>query len=205
MCFPSKIRGRGLLRGAADESLTTSLLWRPSPLLIGRTARVSLRRIAAVLAVLAIAGTFGAGAIGPAVRAESIAPNFPVHTEFRPNDPSYIDQWGMQKIGAPNAWDVTLGRPTVVVAVVDTGVWYTHQDIAANMWVNPADGTTHGRDFINNNNNPTDVDPSGIYHGTGVAGVIAAVIDNSVDVAGVANVRVMALRALGSNGQGSSF
>jgi len=174
-------------------------------LLIGRTARVSLRRIAAVLAVLAIAGTFGAGAIGPAVRAESIAPNFPVHTEFRPNDPYYIDQWGMQKIGAPNAWDVTLGRPSVVVAVVDTGVWWTHQDIQANMWVNPSDGTTHGYDFIDGDTNPMDNDPSGVFHGTGVAGVIAAIIDNGQAVAGTAQVKVMALRALGLNGQGSSL
>jgi len=174
-------------------------------LLIGRTARVSLRRIAVVLAVLAIAGTFGAGAIGPAVRAESIASNFPVHVEFRPNDPYYIDQWGMQKIGAPNAWDVTLGRPSVVVAVVDTGVWWTHQDIQANMWVNPSDGTTHGYDFIDGDTNPMDNDPSGVYHGTGVAGVIAAIIDNGQAVAGTAQVKVMALRALGLNGQGSSL
>lgn len=174
-------------------------------MLIGRTARVSLRRIAVVLAVLAIAGTFGAGAIGPAVRAESIASNFPVHAEFRPNDPYYIDQWGMQKIGAPNAWDVTLGRPSVVVAVVDTGVWWTHQDIQANMWVNPSDGTTHGYDFIDGDTNPMDNDPSGVYHGTGVAGVIAAIIDNGQAVAGTAQVKVMALRALGLNGQGSSL
>ena len=174
-------------------------------MLIGRTARVSLRRIAVVLAVLAIAGTFGAGAIGPAVRAESIASNFPVHVEFRPNDPYYIDQWGMQKIGAPNAWDVTLGRPSVVVAVVDTGVWWTHQDIQANMWVNPSDGTTHGYDFIDGDTNPMDNDPSGVYHGTGVAGVIAAIIDNGQAVAGTAQVKVMALRALGLNGQGSSL
>jgi hypothetical protein len=147
-----------------------------------------------------------AGSVVPTARAVPLATDFSVSAEFRPNDPYYLDQWGLRQIGAPNAWDVTLGRPTVVVAVVDTGVWYTHQDIAANMWINPADGTTHGRDFINNNNNPMDVDPSaGIYHGTGVAGVIAAVIDNSVDIAGVANVRVMALRALGPNGQGSSF
>jgi hypothetical protein len=146
-----------------------------------------------------------AGSVVPTARAVPLATDFSVSADFRPNDPYYLDQWGLRQIGAPNAWDATLGRPTVVVAVVDTGVWYTHQDIAANMWVNPADGTTHGRDFINNNNNPMDVDPSGIYHGTGVAGVIAAVIDNSVDIAGVANVRVMALRALGPNGQGSSF
>src|SRR3989475_382983 len=181
------------------------LPWRPSPLLIGRTARVSLRRMAVFLAVFAVAGTFAGGAISPVVRAADPVSNFPVHAEFRPNDPYYIDQWGMQKIGAPNAWDVTLGSPSVVVAVVDTGVWWTHQDIQANMWVNPSDGTSHGYDFIDGDTNPMDNDPSGVYHGTGVAGVIAAIIDNGQDVAGTAQVKVMALRALGLNGQGSSL
>jgi len=164
--------------------------------------------MAAFLAVLAVAATFVVGATSPIVRGEGIASNFPVHAEFRPNDPYFncIGQWGVCKIGADSAWDVTLGKPSVVVAVVDTGVWYTHRDIAANMWVNPVDGTTHGYDAINNNLNPMDVDtsPSPIYHGTGVAGVIAAVIDNGLDIAGVANVKVMAVRALGPNGQGSS-
>src|SRR5216117_3581155 len=160
--------------------------------------------MAVFLAVFAVAGTFVGGLTGPVVRAESVATNFPVHAEFRPNDPYYLDQWGMQKIGAPNAWDVTLGKPSVVVAVVDTGVWWTHQDIQANMWVNPADGTTHGYDFISGDTNPMD-ESSGVYHGTGVAGVIAAIIDNGQDVAGTAQVKVMALRALGLNGQGSSF
>src|SRR5467141_1113497 len=179
------------------------LPWRPSPLLIGRTARVSLRRMAVFLAVFAVAGTFVGGVTSPVVRAEAISTNFPIHAEF-PNDPYYIDQWGMPKIGAPQAWTVKPGSPSVVVAVVDTGVWWTHQDIQANMWVNPADGTTHGYDFINGDTNPMD-ESSGVYHGTGVAGVIAAIIDNGQDIAGTAQVKVMALRALGLNGQGSSL
>jgi len=163
--------------------------------------------MAAFLAVLAVAGTFVAGATGPVVRAEGIATNFPVHAEFRPNDPYFncVGQWGVCKIGADSAWDVTLGSRSVVVAVVDTGVWWTHEDLLANMWVNPSDGTSHGYDFIDGDRNPMDNDPSGVYHGTGVAGVIAAITDNNVDIAGVAQVRVMALRALGSNGQGSSL
>ncbi len=109
-------------------------------MLLARSVRHSLRRVAALLVVFALAGTFLAGSSGPAARAALVTTNFPVHADFRPNDPYYVDQWGLRQIGAPNAWDVTLGAPSVVVAVVDTGVWWTHRDLQANMWTNPTDG-----------------------------------------------------------------
>lgn len=132
-----------------------------------------------------------------------IVTDFPVHASFQPNDPFYVDQWGLREIDANLAWDVTLGSQSVIVAVVDTGVVWTHSDISANMWDNPGDGT-HGYDFIDQDTNPTESDPSGVYHGTGVSGVVAATIDNGQWIAGTAQVSVMALRALGSSGQGSS-
>ncbi len=129
--------------------------------------------------------------------------NIPLHAEFTPNDPYYISQWGLTTIDAPQAWDVGMGSPNVTVAVVDTGVWYTNPDIAPNMW-NNLDGT-HGYNFINNTEYPFDTDSlQGTYHGTGVSGVIAAVTNNGIQIAGVAQVRIMALKALGSNGEGSS-
>lgn len=169
-------------------------------------SRPFARRLSAVLATVFIVA---AVSLVPAARAFSRAPAvaatsaFPVHAEFRPNDPYYSLQWGLQKIGAPQAWDVTLGSRNVVVAVVDTGVVWTLQDLEPNIWSN-FDGT-HGYNFVDQNTNPMDIDPSGLYHGTGVAGVIAAVTDNATLVAGTAQVSVMAVRALGSNGQGSSF
>ena len=162
-----------------------------------------VRRFAATIAVLAIAGAFVPGAAVVATAKPTVITNFPLHTEF-PNDPFYVDEWGLQSIGAPNAWGVTLGNSSVVVAVVDTGVWWTHPDIQANMWTNPIDGT-HGHDYVDGDSNPMDIDPNGIYHGTGVAGVIAAITDNGQGIAGTAQVSVMAVRALGPNGQGSSF
>ncbi len=165
------------------------------------------RQLAAVVAVLSIAGGFVSGtSASPATKAAAVAVEFPLHAELTPNDPWYAlgPQWGLPKIGAPNAWDVTLGSRSVVVAVVDTGVWWTHPDIQGNMWTNPLDGT-HGYDFVDGDTNPMDVDPSGTYHGTGVAGVIGAITDNGQYVAGTAQVSVMAVRALGPNGQGSSF
>ncbi|MCI4371957.1 MAG: hypothetical protein L3J78_04840, partial [Thermoplasmata archaeon] len=103
------------------------------------SARSLIRRMAALVAVLLIAGTFvGGAAAAPRARATA-STNFPVHAEFTPNDPFYVDQWGLRKIGAPSAWDLNppaLGSRAVVIAVVDTGVKWTHPDIQANMWNN---------------------------------------------------------------------
>ncbi|MFA5895802.1 MAG: S8 family serine peptidase [Thermoplasmata archaeon] len=136
----------------------------------------------------------------------TVTTGFQVHSEFTPNDSFFSLQWGLtrsQGIDATRAWDATLGNHSVIVAVVDTGVWWTDSDIQANMWSN-TDGS-HGWDWINNDNNPMDLDSTGKYHGTGVAGVIAAVTNNNTNIAGIAQASLMALRALGPNGEGSSY
>jgi subtilisin family serine protease len=172
------------------------------------------RRVAAVLAVLLLAVPFFAGRSAGAPSPVAVVTDFPVHAEFRPDDPGYLDQWGLRQVvedpnppppptPPPNAWDVTPGSRSVVVAVVDTGVLWTHPDLLANMWSN-TDGT-HGKDFIDGDLNPMDPDPTPLFHGTGVAGVIAAILNNGQGVAGTAQVSVMALRALGTNGQGTSL
>src|SRR5262249_13463137 len=56
-----------------------------------------------------------------------------------PNDPQFPAQWILSRIGATNAWAITTGSTNVVVAVIDTGVDYTHPDLAANMWRNPGE------------------------------------------------------------------
>jgi len=173
------------------------------PLLSARLSALA-RRFAAIVAILAMVGAFvaGAAALAP-TKATRIGTSFPVHTEFTPSDPFFFDQWGLKSIGVPSAWDVTLGDRNVIVAVVDTGVWWTQPDIQANMWTNSVDGT-HGWDFVDGDSNPMDIDPSGTYHGTGVAGVIGAITDNGQGIAGTAQVSIMAVRALGSNGEGTS-
>ena len=112
-----------------------------------------------------------------------------------PSDPQYSQLWGMNAIDAPDAWNISTGSSSVVVAVIDTGVDYTHRDLAANIWTNPGeiagngidddhDGfvdDVHGYDFVNNNGDPMD-DNS---HGTHVSGTIAAVANNGQGVAGV--------------------
>jgi len=114
-----------------------------------------------------------------------------------PTDPDYSKQWSYPKIRAPEAWDITTGSASVVVAVVDTGVDYTHPELAGRMWT---DGSGHfGYDFVSNDTDPKDE----CGHGTHVAGTIAAEINNGAGGTGVApGVKIMAVRVLGADGSG---
>lgn len=107
-----------------------------------------------------------------------------------PNDPLYAQQWGMPMISADKMWDITKGDPSVIVAVIDTGVDYNHEDLAA---VNES----LGYDFVNNDANP--MDDNG--HGTHVSGIIAATMNNSKGVVGVApGVTIMPVKVCNSGG-----
>ena len=89
---------------------------------------------------------------------------------FTPNDPLFNQLYGMTKISAPQAWDVFTGNSNLVIGVIDTGIDYTHPDLAANSWVNPGEiagnsidddnngfvDDVHGYDFVNNDGNPLD-------------------------------------------------
>lgn len=171
----------------------------------GFSATSATRRgLALFLALAFLAAAVLAAPAVAAGRPPQVISDFPLYASLRPDDPLFIDQWGLRSVQADDAWDVILGNRTVVVAVVDTGVWWTHSDIRGNMWSN-TDGT-HGYDFIDGDTNPMDEDAAGgTFHGTGVAGVIAALTNNGNDIAGAAQVSVMAVRALGANGEGSSF
>ena len=157
---------------------------------------------------------------------ERVEPNYIITINLTPNDPSYSQLWGLHNIGqtggtqdadidAPEAWDINTGSGNVVVAVIDSGVDYTHPDLAANIWVNSGeiagngiddDGNgfiddINGYDFINNDADPMD-DNS---HGTHVSGTIAAVGNNALGVVGVSwNAKIMGLKFLGANGSGST-
>ena len=110
-----------------------------------------------------------------------------------PGDPLYPDQYALGRVSAPAAWGRTTGTGGTVVGVLDTGLDLTHPDLAANLWTDP-DGAAHGYDFVADTAAVTD--PVG--HGTHVAGIIGAVGDNAVGVAGVNwHARLMPLRVLG--------
>src|ERR1039458_5017492 len=121
--------------------------------------------------------------------------------DTKPNEKAFTNGtlWGLTNISAAAAWDVLTSASNIVVAVVDTGVRYTHEDLASNMWVNPNDGG-HGWNALDGNNNPADAGT----HGTMVAGVLGAVGNNDKGVVGVAwRVQIMACACFNSFGSGN--
>ncbi len=120
-------------------------------------------------------------------------PNFLYRATATPNDPRLSQLWGMARISAPSAWDVSTGSAAVRVAVVDTGVSTDHLDLSANV--------VPGYDFVQDDGDPRDF--SG--HGTHVAGTIGARGNNGRGVAGVDwQVSLMPVRALDGSGRGSN-
>lgn len=120
---------------------------------------------------------------------EYAEPNYIGQTQDTPNDPQYASQYALQKINISPAWDITQGSPSVVIAVIDSGVLATHADLAGKL-------TANGYNFYDSNINTDDVQG----HGTAVAGVAAAATNNGVGIAGVGrNVKIMPLRVSDSN------
>lgn len=134
-----------------------------------------------------------------------------------PRDPRFGEQWALLNTGqatcsaaatncskpgadvrATDAWSITTGSSDVVVAVIDTGVDYNHPDLAANI-LRDSSGKVVGYDFVNDDADP--MDDHG--HGTHSAGIIGAVGDNGIGIAGMAwKVRLMPVKAMDSTGTG---
>ena len=144
--------------------------------------------------------------------------------EGEPNDPGFASQWHYRNLGEGNydfenlnnnhvgakagcdvnaleAWKICTGDPSIIVAILDEGVMYTHPDLAANMWCNPGEsvqgaktdgdgngyeGDLHGYNFVTESGDITWTDANDSGHGTHVAGTIAAVNNNDEGVCGVA-------------------
>lgn len=144
--------------------------------------------------------------------------------EGEPNDPGFASQWHYRNLGEGNydfenlnnnhvgakagcdvnaleAWKICTGDPSIIVAILDEGVMYTHPDLAANMWCNPGEsvqgaktdgdgngyeGDLHGYNFVTESGDITWTDANDSGHGTHVAGTIAAVNNNGKGVCGIA-------------------
>jgi len=161
---------------------------------------------------------------GEDIDVEVVEPNFKVSITATPDDPRYPELWGLHNIGqtggtpdadidSPEAWNFATGSHDVIVAIIDTGVDYTHEDLVDNMWVNEGeiagnniddDGNgyiddVHGFNFVTNSADP--MDDHG--HGTHVAGTIAGAGNNGIGVVGVNwRARMMALKFLSARGGG---
>ncbi len=172
---------------------------------------------------------------------ESVTPDFQVTANLSSNDLDE-QLWGLNNIGqetqkwvfdeenqtynkffeagtpgadisAINAWDITTDSSDIIVAVIDSGIDYYHEDLTSNMWVNPGeiagnglddDGNgyiddVYGYNFVSDNGDPMD----DFYHGTHCAGTIAAEGNNGIGITGVSwNARLMAVKVLDDNGAG---
>jgi serine protease len=144
-----------------------------------------------------------------------------------PNDPSFTvnttTQWGLYKIQAPLAWDITTGTPSTLVAVVDDAVKINHQDLTGNLWTNPGEIAGNGidddgngyiddvngwdaADLDNNANPPGTATNSNFTHGTHCAGIVAAKTNNATGVASIGfNISYIPVKCKLSSTSGSSI
>ncbi len=179
---------------------------------IKRLASESVVKLARIRGISLASLTSGLS-VNPPPRAEAIdAADISSAPAGQPltNDPRSGDQWALRDIKADVAWKHATGAGSdVVVAVIDTGVDYTHPDLVDNMWINEAEipnngidddanglvDDIHGADYIEDDGTPLDVDG----HGTHVAGIIGAVGNNGQGIAGLNwQTRIMALRFMTS-------
>ena len=133
-----------------------------------------------------------------------LAETFPNDPEFSEGrlwpllNPERGDGGSGADIDAPRAWDLLTGAPDIVVALLDTGIRYSHEDLAVNVWTNPRDGS-HGFNALTGSHDP--LDDNG--HGTLLAGIIGAVGNNGLGVVGVAwRVKIMACKFVDESGRG---
>jgi subtilisin family serine protease len=177
-------------------------------------------------------------AIGQLRRSRVVAyaePNYVMHADAIPNDPSFSLQWGSNNTGqsiptqnaeeelgaaaagtpaaddnALKAWSVSTGSRSIVIGETDTGINYNHPDLAANIWSNPGGiggcaAGTHGYNVLTATCEPMDDDSYYGGHGTHVAGIMGAVGNNGIGVAGMNwQSTILPVKWLGSSATGST-
>jgi len=203
----------------------------------GLRLQARFERLGNIRVVGLAAGDTVAAAVGrlkATGRYEYVEPDFIRHATTAPNDPKFPSQWALHNdgsggglagadINAEAGWSVRTGAPDVVVAIVDSGALTTHEDLAANLWVNPSPGTTASYASVSDNTGRAEtismtdstcglnaVAHSGLPtddagHGTHVSGIVGAVGNNAKGVAGVAwQAQLMELKFIDSSGNGAT-
>lgn len=217
---------------------TDRVLVKPKPgvalsvpnLLLGATVTQTFARIGRLQVVQLPAGQSVSNALAvlrQSNQVEYAEPDYIVRSLAEPNDFRFFDGtlWNLKNTGqlggkpradidAPAGWDIKTTATDIIIAVIDTGVRYTHEDLAGSMWTNPDEIAGNGRDddgngvvddvhglnAVTGSGNP--FDDHG--HGSHVSGIIGGVGDNSVGVAGVCwRARIMALKSLDAEGNGA--
>jgi len=165
---------------------------------------------------------------------EYAEPNYIRRAFLMPNDPDFGKLWGLHNTGqevngtsgtedadidAPEVWDTQTGSSSVVIALIDTGSDWNHEDLLDNIWNNSAEipdngidddenryvDDIRGWDFVNGDNDPDDDnDAEEYYHGSHVSGIVASKGNNGVGITGVCwSASIMPLKMLDANGYGS--
>ncbi|MEZ5277260.1 MAG: S8 family serine peptidase [Opitutaceae bacterium] len=150
-----------------------------------------------------------------------VEPDFIVQASLAPSDSRFADQWALQAhspqhgIGAAQAWEVRTDASSVVVAIIDTGIRATHEDLRDSLWSNPGElsgngidddhngyvDDVHGANFLTDSGNPSDDNG----HGTHVSGIVGAAGNNGKGISGVAwRSRLMSLKILDADGIGTN-
>ncbi|MCX7835098.1 MAG: S8 family serine peptidase [bacterium] len=146
-------------------------------------------------------------------------PKYIYTIDLQYNDPRFNQQWGLTRVNSNLAHDYSTGDPSVIVAIVDTGVQLTHPDLSPNLWVNPGEDLNgngvietnernnidddmdgfvdnfHGADVVDNDGDPSP-NPTNSSHGTHCAGIASAKTNNATGIASLGyNCKIMAVRA----------
>lgn len=155
---------------------------------------------------------------------EYAEPNVMYTAAITPSDTYFTNQWYLRRVQATEAWNLHSSSPTIVLAIVDSGVQIDHPDIKSNVWVNTGEipgnkkdddkngliDDVNGWDFVNNVADPSPkfkagFTEGGVIHGTIVAGIAAASGNNNAGVTGVSwQSKIMALKALDDQGNGDT-
>ncbi|MCH7492250.1 S8 family serine peptidase [Patescibacteria group bacterium] len=153
-----------------------------------------------------------------------VEPNYSFKMTRTPNDANYGSQWYHSKVGNPAAWNTVTGSRNIIVAVLDTGIDIDHPDLSSNIWINSDeiagngiddDGNGYvddynGWDFVGEVPDPNPKydagwTSSGVNHGTAIAGVVGALGNNNIGIAGSNwSVTIMPVRVLDSVGLGDT-